>query len=163
MTSVSGWILSIAGIVIISVLVELVMPEGQMNKYIKGVFSFIIVLVIILPLPKILNKNINFTSEIAYQQINEQYEFLYSLNISKISTLTKSINEDIEGFGYSGVTLSISADLFDEKMDYKAIYVNLKSLVITEKSKHKNIVEVKEDIKQIIQKYIEFGEVIFEE
>ena len=45
---ISNWILSIAGIICLSVIVELIMPEGQLNRYIKGVFSFIVVFVIVL-------------------------------------------------------------------------------------------------------------------
>ena len=62
MSSVSAWILSIAGIICISVLLELIMPEGQMNKYIKNIFSFVIVLVIILPLPKLINSDFDSSS-----------------------------------------------------------------------------------------------------
>ena len=39
MNNISSYILTIAGIVLISVVVELVMPDGQMNKYIKSVLS----------------------------------------------------------------------------------------------------------------------------
>lgn len=161
--SVSSWILSIAGIVIVSVLVELVMPEGQMNKYIKSVFSFIIVLVIILPLPKILNKEINLSSQIAYEEIKIQDNYIYNVNLSKISTLTKDINNDLIKQGYNNINLSISANLNDEKMEYRAIYVNLRNLVISDENKHKNIIEIKEEIKEIIKKYLTLGEVIFEE
>ena len=55
----SNWILSIAGIICLSVVLELILPEGQLNRYIRGVFSFIVVLVILLPIPKLLNKNFN--------------------------------------------------------------------------------------------------------
>ena len=161
--SVSSWILSIAGIVIVSVLVELVMPEGQMNKYIKSVFSFIIVLVIILPLPKILNKEINLSSQIAYEEIKIQDNYIYNINLSKISTLTKDINNDLIKQGYNNINLSISANLNDEKMEYRAIYVNLRNLVISDENKHKNIIEIKEEIKEIIKKHLTIGEVIFEE
>ena len=163
MTSVSSWILSIAGIVIISVLVELVMPEGQMNKYIKSIFSFIIVLVIILPLPKIINKQINLKSEVGLQEITIQNDFIHNVNISKISAITNEIKNDLNNIGYEEIELSISANLFDEKMEYRAIYVNLKCLVISDKAQHKNIVEIKEDIKAVVRKYIKIGEVIFEE
>ena len=39
-STLSAWILSIAGIVLLSVLVELILPAGSMSKYIKGIFAF---------------------------------------------------------------------------------------------------------------------------
>ena len=78
--NLSNWILSIAGIVCLSVIVELILPEGQMNKYIKGVFSFIIVLVIIMPIPNLLKKEYNF-SEILDENVFEVDEdYLYQIN-----------------------------------------------------------------------------------
>ena len=53
MSSFSVWVLSIAGICVLSVLVELVLPEGQTRKYIKAIFSFFVIVVIVAPLPKI--------------------------------------------------------------------------------------------------------------
>ena len=59
-STLSAWVMSIAGIICISVLVELVIPNGQMNKYIKGIFSFIVLLVIISPIPMLLGKEFDF-------------------------------------------------------------------------------------------------------
>ena len=60
-SSLSGWVLSIAGVISLSVIVELILPEGQLNKYIRGIFSFIIILVIIAPLPSLGGKNFSFS------------------------------------------------------------------------------------------------------
>ena len=163
MSSISAWILSIAGIICISVLLELIMPEGQMNKYIKNIFSFVIVLVIILPLPKIINSDFDSSSMFEYQEIQLQEDYLVEINQSKVCALEENIKNDLISIGYEGVSLSISADIFDEKIDYKGVYVNLKNLVITEASEHKNILEIKEEIEEKIQKRIVDAEVYFEE
>ena len=162
MSSVSSWVLSIAGIICISVLVELIMPEGQMNKYIKNVLSFIIVLVIILPLPKLINKDLN-SPIFDYTEIEIQEDYLIEFNKSKLNALTKMIENDIKELGYEGVTISIKAEFFDEKIEYKSVFVNLTKLVITEEAKHKDILEIKEEIGDEIEKRITGVEVCFEE
>ena len=162
MSEVSTWILSVAGIICVSVLIEFIMPEGQMNKYIKSIFSFVIILVIILPLPKLFKKQ-NSISVFDYDGITLQSDYLYELNLTKLSSITKTIEKDIKELGYNDVSLSISADIFDEKIDYRGIYVNLNNLVISNDFEHKNIIEIKEDITQVIGKYINDGEVFFEE
>lgn len=163
MSSISTWVLSIAGIICISVLLELVMPEGQMNKYIKNIFSFVIILVIILPLPKLMNKNIDLSSMFQYQEIQLQEDFLEEINGSKLSSLQKTIEKDLSDLGYTGIKISISADIFDEKIDYKRVYVNLKNLVITEDAEHKDILEIKEEMEKEIEKHLTDVEVYFEE
>ena len=72
----SNWILSIAGIICLSVVVELILPDGQMNRYIKGIFSFIVVLVILLPIPKLLNKNFNISDILDGSGIEADQDYL---------------------------------------------------------------------------------------
>ena len=163
MSDISIWILSIAGIICLSVFVELLMPEGQMNKYIKSIFSFLIILVIIIPFPKLFKKEIDKSNLFNFQDIAIQSEYVKEVNNAKINEIKKDIEKEFENYGYLNVKLTIPIDIFDEKMGYRAIYVNLKNIVISENSEHKNILEIKEDIKTIIKKYIELNEVYFEE
>lgn len=58
----ANWILSIVGIICLGILIEIVLPQGKTTKYIKGVFSLVVILVIVSPLPKLIGKEyeINF-------------------------------------------------------------------------------------------------------
>lgn len=59
MSDISIWILSIAGVIVLSVVVDLVMPNGSTSKFIKNIFAFVIVIVIISPIVSFLsNKNL---------------------------------------------------------------------------------------------------------
>ena len=74
----SEWLLSIAGIILLSVLCEFILPEGQINRYIRGIFAFITIFVIISPLPKLLNKEMVVLN--LYKLYNlPQYDHLYDL------------------------------------------------------------------------------------
>ena len=55
----TAWILSIAGVTILSVVVDLILPSGQTAKYIKNIFAFVMILVIISPLPALIKGNFN--------------------------------------------------------------------------------------------------------
>lgn len=162
MPSISTWILSIAGVICLSVLIELIMPNGQMNKYIKNIFSFVIVLVIIMPIPKLIGKQIDSSSIFNEEEIVLQEDYLYSLNISKLKAIKENIENDIILAGYDGVEVSISADIFVENIVFKTVYVNLSDLVITEEAEHKDIVEIKEEIEISVGKFINNVEVVFE-
>lgn len=45
-----GWVVTVAGIAILSVLCDIVLPEGQTRKYIKTVFGVVVTLVIVQPI-----------------------------------------------------------------------------------------------------------------
>ena len=56
------WIMSIVGITALGVLMDILLPEGETSKYIKGIFALFTVFVIIYPLPKIVNGNFDYNS-----------------------------------------------------------------------------------------------------
>ena len=159
LSDISSWIMSIAGIICISVIVELILPEGQMNRYIKAIFSFIVILVIILPIPKLLNSNIDFSNIFGYDNnLNVDEDYLYQLNLDKVNSYKEDIEKEIESHGYKNVSIYINCDIFENKMEFKSITVDLTSLVITENAEHKDITKIKKDITSIIKSYIEIDE-----
>ncbi len=148
--SLSAWIMSIAGIICLSVLIELVLPNGQMSKYIKGIFSFIIILVIISPIPKLLQKDFDFSNMFGSSEIKVQEDYLYQLNLNKVSAMQKSINEQIEKCGYENVNARIDSDIFASKIEIKAVYVDISLLIISENAVHKDIIDAKKDMLKIV-------------
>ena len=40
--NLSAWVLSIVGIVVLTLMVDIIIPEGKTGKYIKGVFLSLI-------------------------------------------------------------------------------------------------------------------------
>ena len=147
MQSISAWVMSIAGIVCLSVLVELIMPSGQMNKYIKGIFSFIVLFVIISPIPTLLGKKINIDNVFdSSSTLQVQDNYLYQLNLDKVSAMQNEINAQIQDLGYSNVQARIDCDIFSSSIVIRAIYVDLPHLIITENARHTDILEIKKDI-----------------
>ncbi len=161
---VSGWLFSIAGIICISVLLELVMPEGQMNKYVKHIFSFVVILILILPLPKMLNANFNFDNIFKTEEIVLQEDYLHQLNITKLTEYKEDIEFSINELGYENVTISISADVYEEVLKISKIYVDLSDLIITENAEHKDISNIREEILDCVLNFniIEEKGVVFE-
>lgn len=158
MSSISAWILSIAGIICLSILVELIMPDGNMSKYIKTIFSFVIIFVIISPVPKLLNKELNINSIFQYEDVELQKDYLYQINIYKLEEIQNCIEDEILKSGYEEVNISISADVFQEKLEFNAVYVDLSNLVISQNAMHKNIVDIQKDIKTIVVEYTNIKE-----
>ena len=158
LSELSNWILSIAGIICVSVIVELILPDGQMNRYIKGIFSFIIILVVIMPIPKLLNRDFDFSNIFDNSGYEINSDYLYQVNLDKMNSVKNEIENQIEKRGYLNVVVSINCDIFDNSMQYKSIFVDLSDLVISGQAEHNNISKIKKDISSIIMAIIDIGE-----
>ena len=143
----TAWILSIAGISVVSVLVDLILPSGQTAKYIKNIFAFITIFVIISPLPKLLSGDVKIDDIFESEEIILQEDFLYQVNRDKLSALESSVQVNLESEGVKGVIVSLSADIFKTEMQIEEVFVDLSEIVIDENCQHK-------DIKKLITKVV---------
>ena len=51
-----AWILGITGVVCLGVLIEILLPDGQAGKYVKGAFSLLVVFAVAAPLPSVVKQ-----------------------------------------------------------------------------------------------------------
>lgn len=107
----TAWIISIVGVVVLGVLVDVMLPEGSTAKYIKGVFGLIALAVMIAPLPKLFNKDFNF-------------ENLISDNTAQIQTDNNFI-KDVMGDYKLKVVDKIEKVLDEEGIEYDYVIVYL--------------------------------------
>lgn len=152
MSELFSWVLKIVGVVVIGVLVDIIMPEGQTNKYIKSIFACFTLLVIVSPLPKLLNYDIenslldNSSESVSVDEdFLNYYESLYEEECkNKIKT---ALNED--GYEVKDIELTLTRDENNVKILEKIkVYIDKKSVINWEKE-HINIIS---KIKQIINK-----------
>ena len=140
----TGWILSIVGMVLTVTLTEIMLPEGQTAKYVKGVISLMIVYVVIAPIPSLLQSKIDintffdfssagYVSDAAFiQLINEDKQSAIGAELTEVLVKSgldgSSANVVLDGYGYVfRVLLSVPSSDADE-----AIRLTVKSLGIKE-------------------------------
>lgn len=162
MSSFSVWVLSIAGICVLSVLVELILPEGQTRKYIKAIFSFFVIVVIIAPLPKLVKSDIDIDSIIAGDDVTIQEDFIHQLNRDKLDAIASNIEGDLKEQGIDGTQVLLSANIFSSNLKIEAVFVDLFELVISDEVEHINTHEI---IIKTVKKYIDIEEenIVFNE
>lgn len=78
----NAWLLSIVGVVSLGVLLEILLADGETAKYIKGVFALAVVLILVAPLPKFLNKDFDL-NDFFGKEMQTQTTFLNSVNERK--------------------------------------------------------------------------------
>lgn len=148
MPELSSWVLSIAGICILSVLIDLFLPSGQMSSHIKSIFNFIIILVIIAPIPKFIkNYQVDYSSFINTSEIELQDDYLYQLNRDKLTALENEIENGIKKRGILNVEVAISADIFTKTMEINGVFVDLTNVVIEKNGQH---IDIKKEVEEVI-------------
>lgn len=155
---ISNWIISIVGVVILSVLIDLILPEGQMQKYIKSVFSVVIVLTMVSPILKIDISSIDFNKFIYNEssvEINTNYLNNYNEDYKK--SLEEIVENALKDGGFLNVEVEISYNLSNNNFEIEKVKLDIKKLVINANQVHidkykemqtivENLLNVKEDL-----------------
>lgn len=144
----SGYLLSILGIVIAGVLIEIIVPSGNINKYIKGVYSLFVVAVLISPLLNFIETEKEFNFAANDYEINQEL-FAY-IGEQRTNSCEKNIKQELEKQGFLGVDINIDFSIENNTIIYKTCNVNLKNLVIDLDNQHINKYEF---IKSAIKDY----------
>ena len=143
MSKISTWLLSIIGVVLLGMLINIIIPDSQIAKYIKGVYSFVIIYVIISPIVSCSNiiTSFDFMSE---SFADENY--LYSINSNRKDFMEKNIITQCEYRGIRGVNVDIVSHNSENKLILDKIYVYLQNIIIDENFEHIDKYQVLEDV-----------------
>lgn len=125
MSAFSIWALSIIGIVMLGMLIDTIMPEGQTSKYIKSVFAIVTVFVIVSPIPKILKGDYDL-SEIFGESMSFEIdgEFIESINRQKVAALSSAAETALTAAGYVNVDFSVIHETKDSALVITRIFVD---------------------------------------
>ena len=142
-----GYILSILGIVLAGVFIDIIVPTGSISKYIKGIYSIFVIAVIITPVIKFLNKTHDFT--IKYEEYNVNDNLLKYIHKMRATSLETNIENLLNEEGFSNVDIIINYSIENNELKYNSCNVNLKNLEISADNLHINKYEF---IMEIIKK-----------
>ncbi len=149
---ISAWILSIAGVSVLSILIDLFLPSGQTNGYIKTIFNYVIVFIIIAPLPALIKSDIDTSNIFTETEIVLQEDYIYQLNRDKLTMLEKGIESTLDSKGLKNVDISISADIFTTVMKIDTIYVDFSNLVIVDNDEH---IDIENEVVEVIISFVD--------
>lgn len=157
MAAVSSWVLSIVGVVVIGVVVELIMPEGNISKYIKGFLAIFIVFIMISPLTNITIDDVFSPGDYV---LNLDNDFLQEVNEDRIREYKLLLQETLSEEGYKDVSITFDTKSKNGKLEIVSIFVDLSKVVLNEKVENINIYNnIKNIIKNVIQ--IDSEDIIF--
>ena len=133
----SGYLLTLLGVILLGVLVDVILPSGSTAKYISGIFSIFVVFVIVSPLLSFIKKGYNLKDYFSNEQIELDNKLLGSFNKAKFSKLERDIEQELANNGYENVSVCITLDTEENELKIQTIQVDITKLVI--KAKDENI------------------------
>lgn len=142
MSVISTWAMSVAGISMLAVLIDLILPSGQTKKYIKGVFALIVVIVVITPIFNLFKANFKTSDIFEENAIIIQEDFVYEINQDRLNKLESMIVEDLNQQGVSNISLILNANIFTTDLIVDAVFVSTENVVIFKNLEHKDIKEI---------------------
>lgn len=130
--NLSSWVLTIVGMVVLSVVGDIILPQGKIAKTVKGIFAFITVLVIASPLPKLFNGSFEVFSPLTDEKhmFDEQIsQTIYQMRVEQTCSHIETM------LGYRGVDnpeITIISENKDTFLEIEKIIINLDNAVIKE-------------------------------
>ena len=140
--NMKSWVLSIISTVFVVSLIILILPNGKLSKYIKSTLSLVVVLVIVSPLFKLNNIEINFENMFANSNVIIQQDYIDYVNQEKIKTLIDECQILISEIGVEGAKTSM--DYYVDEQNTIIILdftVYLKNAVINSENEHIVIID----------------------
>lgn len=159
MSDISRWIISISGMVLIGVLIEVVLPEGKMSKLLKSIVGIFSVLIIILPLKDFDFNSLKF-SNISEFVIDEQ--FVEERESEKIILVEKEVERNLELNGFKYVSVKILGDYNGSELQITSVFVDISNMVLIDENlnidKYTNIMAIIEASLNVSEDYVIFYE-----
>ena len=126
----SGWLIGIVGVVSLGVLIEVLVPEGENSKYIRGIFSIIIIFVIISPLPTLAKGDYVKGFSPDTQEISIDSQYYDTVKEDMQNKVKDNLQKKLESAGYNDLSYDIQ---FDEEYVYMINTITVHSKDIDEK------------------------------
>ncbi len=142
-----NWAISVVGTVLLTVLADVILPDGQTNKYVKTALSVVVILAMLAPVVKIADGSLSFVSDDKQYQAQSQY--LYMVEQKQESEIEQRLISELAESGYRNCIVEAEATLDEQGLTIDKISVNLKNAVIPDGLSN---ILVTEDITDIVSK-----------
>ena len=124
-----AWLLKITGVIALSALSSLLIPNGQTKKYVKGIFALITLFVLVSPLPKLLKSDFsgfpNAFDTVSELEIDET--FLYGVATNAYKTQERNIEKFLKEKGIDAKVKFVVKSETSSEIDYVNVILSDKS------------------------------------
>ena len=138
----SAWVLTIAGVVFLTLSVDIILPDGATNKYIKSIFAVVTVLVIAAPLPSLVRSDFDISGVFGQSEtVQIDGDYLLYIFDKKNAGFEKILKEELNAEGVTGVEFTFLPDKEEYGYSIGGVLVDMKNLVISGENPNVNAAE----------------------
>lgn len=155
----SGYILSIMGIVVAGVIIDIVIPSGAISKYIKSIFSIFVLVVLLAPIVKFVG---SFKGvELDTNNLKPDEKLLNFIYKSQVVSKEINIENELENEGMENVDIKLQFTIENNELKINSCIVILKNMTNNSDNKH---IDIYENIYEIVKKHTGLNdkEIIYE-
>ena len=136
---IKNYVLSVLGVVLLGIVVDIIIPTGQINKYIKSVYSIFVVMVLISPVIKFFKSGQDLKLNYTEYEINEKLlNYIYSKQADETEVLIETI---LGREGFSSVDIILCYSIENKELIYNSCQVNVENMSISSDKQHINSYE----------------------
>lgn len=135
MSTLSGWVLSIAGVVLLGTVIDLLLTKSRLKTFIRSVFASVAVLVIVTPIPSFIKSG--FDADFTWGDVELDSGYLSYVEHYKLNTLARAVEKVLEQEGLAGAKVTVDGEV-DGEILVREVTINLSETVIAGESEHIN-------------------------
>lgn len=128
------WLLSVVGVVFLSILFDLICPNGKINKFSKSIFGVVAIAIILSP---ILNIKFDISSD---EYIDST--LVENINKSKAEVYKNQIEGYLKTQGVIDTNVEVNYTLSENDFEITFVYVDVSNVVLSENLSNINKYEV---------------------
>lgn len=101
------WVVTVAGIAILSVLCDVILPEGQTRKYVKTVFGVVVSLVIISPLVQLFSSGLDVSG--GESSVSSQQQYLENVSERESQYALRTVKQLLVARGIAVTSIELNS------------------------------------------------------
>jgi len=147
---ISSYLLSILGAVLIITIIDLILPNGNIAKYIKSIGAVFLVATICAPIINVVKNGINLDAVFNQNtyEINENY--IYNSQLKEAEYLANQLEIMLDTNGYPNVEIVVNIEPNNSTMKISTIFADFSKTVLSNNGEH--IIKYTA-VKELIAKY----------
>ncbi len=144
----TAYVLSILGVVVVGVIIDIIIPTGTINKFIKSIYGIFVVLIIITPIINLFKNYQDYELSYTEYEINET--LINYINKMKISAMEEEIITRLEENEISGVEVTINYSIENDTLTINSCVIDIKNMSSSSNNSNNNIYEIITEIVQAV-------------
>lgn len=149
------WLISIGLLVLLISLLTIILPDGKVGKYVKSIFSILVLLTVLKPLINIKNSSFDINFFDNETTVYYQEDYLYYFYEKQKKSIEENCIKLIQDEGIKSATVNVEYVIDDLSFKVTNVKINLSNAVINSNKEHIFVIE---DVKQSLINYLNVDE-----